>query len=255
MHRRPRASRGSSGLRRCRRGRAPGAVRLPVGMACAGWRGGGAAPGHPTGRKIFRLRPSLPRSRAGSGPTPPHPRTRPARARSASFRASPGRRATSRARSSSLAFSSPTASHGGSAASPTSTGAHAQARPLCSNACASPAPPTALSTPCVHPRPTCSRSQAEANVCAQKLCHEALAWRQLAHAHVLPFLGIDAATFASTGAGAGLLCLVAPYMRRGTLREFVRSTEYDAGRDMLRLVSTCSLLWDGAQRLMRPSNS
>jgi serine/threonine protein kinase len=33
-------------------------------------------------------------------------------------------------------------------------------------------------------------------------------------------------------------------MRRGTLREFMRSTEYDAGRDMLRLVSACSLLWD-----------
>jgi hypothetical protein len=49
-------------------------------------------------------------------------------------------------------------------------------------------------------------------------------WRQLKHRFILPFIGIDKETFAS----AGFLCLVSPWMQRGTLRDYVSSTNYCA---------------------------
>jgi hypothetical protein len=48
----------------------------------------------------------------------------------------------------------------------------------------------------------CPRSRELSRMYMQKLCHEAIAWRQLAHAHVhgLTYLGINTTTFASTNA-------------------------------------------------------
>jgi hypothetical protein len=67
---------------------------------------------------------------------------------------------------------------------------------------------------------------------AQNLAHEALVWRQLRHSFILPFLGIDSATFAETG----YLCLVSPWMERGTLKQYMSNGEYEPERDLLRLV-------------------
>lgn len=51
----------------------------------------------------------------------------------------------------------------------------------------------------------------------QALGREAAIWRQLEHPHVLPFLGIDAHTFAPHYA------LVSPWMKHGNLIEFIKS--------------------------------
>jgi serine/threonine protein kinase len=67
---------------------------------------------------------------------------------------------------------------------------------------------------------------------AQSLAHEALVWRQLQHPSILPFLGIDSATFAETG----YLCLVSPWMERGTLKGYMNNGEYEPERDLLRIV-------------------
>jgi hypothetical protein len=69
-------------------------------------------------------------------------------------------------------------------------------------------------------------------MCFQLLCREALLWRQLDHPHVLPFLGVDADTFASRS----LLCLVSPWMERGTLKEYLSSSWYSVLNDRDRLV-------------------
>jgi serine/threonine-protein kinase TNNI3K len=66
----------------------------------------------------------------------------------------------------------------------------------------------------------------------QGLCREALVWRQLKHPFILPFIGIDDITFASTG----FLCLVSPWMHRGTLKHFMKTPDYMPARDLHRLV-------------------
>jgi hypothetical protein len=66
------------------------------------------------------------------------------------------------------------------------------------------------------------------------ICREALLWRQLDHPHILPFLGVDAETFASRNA----LCLVSPWMERGTLKQYIASALFDPAVDRDRLVRT-----------------
>ncbi|EIN08812.1 kinase-like protein [Punctularia strigosozonata HHB-11173 SS5] len=58
---------------------------------------------------------------------------------------------------------------------------------------------------------------ADRNAIHQALGHEAAIWRQLQHSHVLPFLGIDAHTFAPHYA------LVSPWMKHGNLVEYIKS--------------------------------
>lgn len=45
----------------------------------------------------------------------------------------------------------------------------------------------------------------------QKLCREALPWRQLGHPNIVPFLGLDCDTYAP------FPCMVSPLMSGGTL--------------------------------------
>jgi hypothetical protein len=66
------------------------------------------------------------------------------------------------------------------------------------------------------------------------ICREALLWRQLNHPHILPFLGVDAETFAPRNA----LCLISPWMERGTLKQYITSASYHAPSDRSRLVRT-----------------
>jgi hypothetical protein len=65
------------------------------------------------------------------------------------------------------------------------------------------------------------------------LCREALLWRQLQHPHTLPFLGIDAITFSSRNS----LCLVSPWMKHGTLKQYIQQATYNAARDRMQLVN------------------
>ncbi|KAF7349828.1 Kinase-like protein [Mycena venus] len=59
-----------------------------------------------------------------------------------------------------------------------------------------------------------------------KFCREALVWQGLRHSSILPFLGIDKATFPPS------LCMVSPWMKYGTILNYLR----DRGRgDILRL--------------------
>jgi serine/threonine protein kinase len=67
----------------------------------------------------------------------------------------------------------------------------------------------------------------------QKFRREALIWRQLKHAFILPLIGIETTTFEGTGY---LPCLVSPLMRHGTLRDYIRSADYAPVRDFYRLV-------------------
>jgi serine/threonine protein kinase len=62
-------------------------------------------------------------------------------------------------------------------------------------------------------------------------CREALVWRQLRHPHVLPFFGVDAETFKATGH----ICMVSPWMSRGTLAQLISSTNVP-GPNRIRLV-------------------
>jgi hypothetical protein len=57
-------------------------------------------------------------------------------------------------------------------------------------------------------------------------------WRQLRHPSLLPFIGVDKEAFAS----AGFLSIVSPWMERGTLRDYVKSAEYEPARDLHRTV-------------------
>jgi serine/threonine protein kinase len=94
----------------------------------------------------------------------------------------------------------------------------------------------------------------------QNFRRETLIWRQLKHAFILPLIGIDAATFAGTNY---LPCLVSPLMRRGTLRDYIRSADYVPIRDFYRLVRPmCSSLvcssrtyTTGTRSCMRPLNA
>jgi hypothetical protein len=64
------------------------------------------------------------------------------------------------------------------------------------------------------------------------VCKEALLWRQLDHPYILPFIGVDAETFASRG----MLCLVSPWMEQGTIKQYIMSPSYIVNRDRCRLV-------------------
>jgi serine/threonine protein kinase len=59
-------------------------------------------------------------------------------------------------------------------------------------------------------------------VLSQRLLREALVWRQLRHPSILPFIGVDRETFAASHQ----LCLVSPWMRRGTVRQYIQSEDY-----------------------------
>jgi len=49
----------------------------------------------------------------------------------------------------------------------------------------------------------------------KKLMYESLVWRSLNHPHILPFLGLDLATFSSDR-----VCLVLPFMSHGSIRQY-----------------------------------
>jgi hypothetical protein len=70
------------------------------------------------------------------------------------------------------------------------------------------------------------------NICVQRLCREALVWRQLRHANILPFIGLNSRLFP----GNSLPALLSPWMPHGSLKDYVASSEYDAERDTYRLV-------------------
>lgn len=57
-------------------------------------------------------------------------------------------------------------------------------------------------------------------------------WRQLLHPNILPFLGVDAQTFAEND----LFGMVSPWMQRGTLMQHLSSSEYDAHKHREQLV-------------------
>jgi hypothetical protein len=68
----------------------------------------------------------------------------------------------------------------------------------------------------------------------QKLCREALIWRQMRHPFILPFIGIgEEGTIPSTRGP----CLLSPWMNLGTLLEYTQSPQYEPQRDICRLVS------------------
>ncbi|KAJ7353604.1 kinase-like domain-containing protein [Mycena albidolilacea] len=53
-----------------------------------------------------------------------------------------------------------------------------------------------------------------------RFCREALLWKDLQHAHILPFLGIDRDTFPSS------LCMVSPWMEHGTVMHYLKTYGY-----------------------------
>jgi hypothetical protein len=66
-----------------------------------------------------------------------------------------------------------------------------------------------------------------------------LVWKQLHHANVLPFLGIDKNLYPDRP----LPSLVTPWMELGTLDDYMKSSEYVASRDELLFVSlSCTVL-------------
>jgi serine/threonine protein kinase len=78
----------------------------------------------------------------------------------------------------------------------------------------------------------------------QRFIREALTWRLLCHSNILPFLGVDAVTFESSG----LICLVSPWMEHGTALDYVTKRPRSMS-DIIRLVSftgvispTCSVI-------------
>jgi serine/threonine protein kinase len=67
---------------------------------------------------------------------------------------------------------------------------------------------------------------------SQRLCREALVWRQLCHANVLPFLGLNTSAFPKNS----LPSLLSPWMEYGSLKEYIERPEYDAVEEIPRLV-------------------
>jgi serine/threonine protein kinase len=67
---------------------------------------------------------------------------------------------------------------------------------------------------------------------SQAFCKQALVWRQLAHPNVLPFIGVDAKTFANIN----FPCMVSPWMSNGSLLEYIRSDNYKPAEDTHRIV-------------------
>jgi hypothetical protein len=53
----------------------------------------------------------------------------------------------------------------------------------------------------------------------QRFIREALVWRTLNHPNILPFLGIDTATFEDSD----MICLVSPWMTHGTASDYVKA--------------------------------
>jgi serine/threonine protein kinase len=75
--------------------------------------------------------------------------------------------------------------------------------------------------------PVARRSSTNYVVFVQRLLREALVWRQLRHPSILPFIGVDQETFATSH---HWLCLVSPWMRRGTVRQYIQSPDYSMHR-------------------------
>jgi hypothetical protein len=66
----------------------------------------------------------------------------------------------------------------------------------------------------------------------QRLCREALVWRQLKHSNILPFIGLNSTLFP----GNTLPCFLSMWMENGTLKDYVQTSYYDPHRDVMRLV-------------------
>jgi serine/threonine protein kinase len=66
----------------------------------------------------------------------------------------------------------------------------------------------------------------------QRLCREALVWRQLQHPNILRFLGLNWSLFPHDA----LPSLLAPWMEYGTLKDYVEGPIYDPTRSVLQLV-------------------
>jgi serine/threonine protein kinase len=64
----------------------------------------------------------------------------------------------------------------------------------------------------------------------QRLCREALVWKQLTHPYILPFLGVNCHTFTDHPS------LVSPWIANGTLLDYAREKRND-GPTQLRLAS------------------
>jgi serine/threonine protein kinase len=77
------------------------------------------------------------------------------------------------------------------------------------------------------------------SVVIQKLCREALVWRQLKHPNVLSFIGLSYSVFPHDL----LPCLLAPWMENGTLKDYINMIHYDPERDIPRLVRSHMLAY------------
>jgi hypothetical protein len=66
-------------------------------------------------------------------------------------------------------------------------------------------------------------------------------WRQLKHPNILPFIGIDVETFRSVEA----LCVVSPWMHRGTVIQYIKTDAYDPWSDRDGLVRPLSDFYTG----------
>jgi hypothetical protein len=73
--------------------------------------------------------------------------------------------------------------------------------------------------------------------CLQRLCREALVWRQIKHPNILPFIGLNSRLFPE----APLPALLSPWMPHGLLKDYVASLAYDAVRSTYRLVRVSCL--------------
>jgi hypothetical protein len=67
---------------------------------------------------------------------------------------------------------------------------------------------------------------------AQRLCREALVWRQIKHPNILPFIGLNSRLFK----GNSLPALLSPWMAHGSLKNYVALPSYNAERETFRLV-------------------
>jgi serine/threonine protein kinase len=67
---------------------------------------------------------------------------------------------------------------------------------------------------------------------AQRLCREALVWRQLRHRNVLPFIGLNTSIFPENT----IPSLISPWMENGSLRDYIKSSTYKAADQVSSLV-------------------
>ena len=73
----------------------------------------------------------------------------------------------------------------------------------------------------------------------QSLFQEVLTWVHLKHLYVLPFFGLDGESFEGYPP-----CIVTPYMRNGTMKDFVKSRNGTLpDRQLDQLVSDTSSLY------------